>query len=117
MELALLRRRGGERILPSSYHEAAMPGDAPFKTKLSTKGQVVVPKELRRRQQWEPGDELVIEETSEGLLIRRASVFPPTRIEDVYGMLHRPGMKPLSIKEMDEAIVAEVKRRHARGRY
>jgi AbrB family looped-hinge helix DNA binding protein len=91
--------------------------DGTFKTKLSTKGQVVLPKEIRRRRNWEPGAELVIEETTDGVLLKRAPLFAPTRVEDVYGCLHRPGMKPVSLEEMDAAVAAEVKRRHALGRY
>lgn len=91
--------------------------DGSYRTKLSTKGQVVVPKEIRARRNWEPGAELVLEETDDGVLLKRALPSPTTRIEDVYGMLHRPGMKAATIEEMDAAIVAEVKRRHARGRY
>ena len=94
-----------------------MPDDGGFKTKLSTKGQIVVPKEIRERRGWEPGAELTIEETDEGVLLRRPTRAPATRIEDVYGMLHRPGMKPVSIEDMNAAIGAEVRRRHARGRY
>jgi len=91
--------------------------DGTFKTRLSTKGQVVLPKALRRRQNWEPGAELVIEETSEGVLLKRAPIFPPTRVEDVAGCLHRPGMRTVSLEEMNEAIATEVARRHALGRY
>jgi AbrB family looped-hinge helix DNA binding protein len=91
--------------------------DGTFKTKLSTKGQVVLPKELRQRMSWAPGAELVIEETPEGVLLRRARPFPPTRVEDVAGCLHRPGMKALTIEEMDEAVAAEFRRQHALGRY
>jgi AbrB family looped-hinge helix DNA binding protein len=91
--------------------------DAAHRTRLSTKGQIVVPKDIRERRNWAPGDELVIEETDEGVLLKRAPQFPPTRIEDVYGCLHRPGMKSVSVAEMNDAIAAEVRRRHARGRY
>lgn len=94
-----------------------MPDDGGFKTRLSTKGQIVLPKEIRSRRGWEPGAELTIEETDDGVLLKRAARFAPTRIEDVYGCLHRPGMKSVSIEEMNEAIAAEVRRRHARGRY
>jgi len=95
-----------------------MPDDGGFKTRLSTKGQIVLPKEIRRRRNWEPGAELTIEETEEGVVLKRAvPLVAPTRLEDVYGMLHRPGMKAVSIEEMDEAVAREVKRRHARGRY
>ncbi len=54
---------------------------------------------------------------SEGVRPQQPASPVPTRIEDVYGMLHRPGMKTLSIEEMDEAIAAAVRRRHARGEY
>ncbi len=91
--------------------------DGPLRTKLSTKGQVVLPKEVRRRLKWEPGVELVIEETPRGVLLKRAKPFPPTTIEQVAGMLHRPGMKTVTIEEMNEGIVAEARRRHALGRY
>jgi AbrB family looped-hinge helix DNA binding protein len=95
-----------------------MPADGGgHRTRLSTKGQVVVPKEIRQRRGWEPGAELTIEETEDGVLLKRARLVPPTRIEDVAGCLHRPGMKALTIEEMDEAIAAEVRRQHARGRY
>ncbi|HEY1751382.1 MAG TPA: AbrB/MazE/SpoVT family DNA-binding domain-containing protein [Caulobacteraceae bacterium] len=91
--------------------------DGAFKTRLSTKGQIVLPKAIRERRNWEPGAELVIEETEGGVLLKRAPRFAATRIEDVYGCMHRPGMKSVSTEEMKEAIVAEAKRRHARGRY
>ena len=91
--------------------------DGGHRTKLSTKGQVVVPKEIRARRNWEPGTELILEEIDDGVLLRRAPRFPPTRVEDVAGCLHRPGMRARTIKEMDEAIVAVVRRRHALGRY
>jgi len=94
-----------------------VPDDATFKTKLSTKGQVVLPKEIRRRRKWAAGTELIVEETPDGVLLRPARVFPETRIEDVYGCLHRPGMKPVSVEEMNEGLMDEVRRRHARGRY
>jgi AbrB family looped-hinge helix DNA binding protein len=85
-------------------------------TTVSTKGQVILPKAIRRRRDWPPGTRLVVEETAEGVLLRRARVFPETRTEDVFGSLRYDG-PPKTIEEMDEGIVAEVKRRHARGRY
>lgn len=85
-------------------------------TTLSTKGQVILPKAIRTRRRWSPGTKLLVEETAEGVLLKPAPVFKPTRIEDVFGMLKYRG-KPKTIEEMDAAIVAEIKRRHARGRY
>ncbi|MBS0577083.1 MAG: AbrB/MazE/SpoVT family DNA-binding domain-containing protein [Proteobacteria bacterium] len=85
-------------------------------TKISTKGQVILPKAIRTRRHWGAGTTLVVEDTPDGVLLKPAPLFKPTRIEDVFGMLKYRG-KPKTIAEMDAAIVAEVKRRHARGRY
>jgi AbrB family looped-hinge helix DNA binding protein len=85
-------------------------------TVVSTKGQVILPKAIRENRDWPAGTRLVVEETPEGVLLRRARVFPETRAEDVRGSL-RYGGPPKTIGEMDAGIVAVVKRRHARGRY
>ncbi|HWB49267.1 MAG TPA: AbrB/MazE/SpoVT family DNA-binding domain-containing protein [Stellaceae bacterium] len=85
-------------------------------TTVSTKGQVILPKAIRQRRRWDAGTRLVVEETADGVLLRRARVFPETRPEDVFGSLRYEG-PPKTIEEMDAGIVAEVKRRHARGRY
>jgi AbrB family looped-hinge helix DNA binding protein len=85
-------------------------------TTVSTKGQVILPKAVRQRRRWGPGTRLTVEDTPDGVLLRPAPVFPPTRPEDVAGMLAYKG-RPKTIEEMDAAIEAEVKRRHARSRY
>ena len=86
------------------------------KTTVSTKGQVILPKAIRQRRHWGPGTRLVVEDTPEGVLLTAAPLFAPTRPEDVFGMLHYSG-PPKTLEDMDAAITAEVKRRHARGRY
>jgi AbrB family looped-hinge helix DNA binding protein len=85
-------------------------------TTVSTKGQVILPKAIRDRRKWGPGTRLVIEETADGVLLKAAPIFAPTRPEDVFGMLRYSGPAK-TIEEMDAGIEAEVKRRHARGRY
>ncbi|MGD0187252.1 MAG: AbrB/MazE/SpoVT family DNA-binding domain-containing protein [Roseiarcus sp.] len=83
------------------------------KTKVSTKGQVILPKAIRDKRKWTPGTELTVEETPEGVLLRSAPLFAPTRFEDVAGMLRgkSPVGRALSIEEMDEAVMAEARRR------
>ena len=85
-------------------------------TTVSAKGQVILPKAIRERRNWAPGTRLVVEDTTDGVLLKAAPVFAPTRPEDVAGMLvyRRP---PKTLAEMDAAITAEVTRRRARGRY
>ncbi|MES1199828.1 MAG: AbrB/MazE/SpoVT family DNA-binding domain-containing protein [Pseudomonadota bacterium] len=81
-----------------------------LKTKVSTKGQVILPKAVRDHRNWKPGTELVVEETKDGVLLRPARIFPETKIEDVFGCLKYDG-PPISIEEMDAAITAEARRR------
>jgi AbrB family looped-hinge helix DNA binding protein len=85
-------------------------------TRISTKGQVVLPLAVRNRRKWRPGTELIVEETKDGVLLRAAKPFPETTIDDVIGILQYKG-EPKTLEEMDDAITEEVKARHARGRY
>ncbi|HEX4158910.1 MAG TPA: hypothetical protein VHY79_10570 [Rhizomicrobium sp.] len=85
-------------------------------TTVSTKGQVILPRAIRHRRHWEPGTKLTVEETPDGVLLKAAPIFSPTRPEDVFGSLKYEG-RPKTLEEMDAGIVAEAKRRHARGRY
>lgn len=82
-------------------------------TRVSTKGQVILPKSIRQQRRWEPGTRLVVEDTPDGVLLKAAPLFAPTRPEDVYGSLPPTGA-PKTLEEMEAGIVAEAKRRHAR---
>ena len=83
-------------------------------TTVSTKGQVILPKALRRALRWEAGTRLVVESTPEGVLLKPARVFAATRPEDVFGRLRFDGT-PKSLEEMEAGILAEAKRRHEGG--
>ena len=85
-------------------------------TRLSSKGQIVLPKSIRDAHRWLPGTELVVEDTADGVLLRPARPAPPSRLEDVAGCLPYTG-KPKTLAQMEAAIAAEVKARRARGRY
>ena len=85
-------------------------------TRLSSKGQVILPKSVRDAHQWRPGTEFIVENTADGVLLRPAKPFPPTRLEDVAGCLRYAG-KPKTLSQMEGAIRAEVKARRGRGRY
>lgn len=41
-------------------------------TTLSSKGQVVIPGPIRKRQQLFPGDELVVEESGDAIVLKKA---------------------------------------------
>ncbi|MEA3279209.1 MAG: AbrB/MazE/SpoVT family DNA-binding domain-containing protein [Thermodesulfobacteriota bacterium] len=68
---------------------------------LTSKGQVTIPKAVRNSLHLHAGDkvEFVITETKEALLR------PVTRkVDDVFGRLHKPGRKLISIEKMDAGI-------------
>jgi AbrB family looped-hinge helix DNA binding protein len=85
-------------------------------TTLSTKGQVILPKAIRDHWQWGPGTRLLIEETPEGILLRKEDDVPETRLEDVVGMAKYDG-PPATVEDMNRAVQDEVRRRYARHRY
>jgi AbrB family looped-hinge helix DNA binding protein len=60
-------------------------------TTVSTKGQVILPHAIRRKRHWDPGTKLIVEDTPEGVLLKAAPLFPPTKIEDVFGCLKYEG--------------------------
>ena len=82
-------------------------------TTVSTKGQVILPKAVRQQKRWEAGTRLTVENTEDGVLLKAAPLFPPTKVDAVCGSLRSEG-KALSLKEMDAAVAAEARRR-ARG--
>lgn len=90
-----------------------MPRPDSLVTTVSTKGQVILPKAVRQRRDWNAGTRLIVEETDDGILLRQAPAFLPTRPEDVFAILPHKG-DPKSIEEMDAAILAEARRHHDR---
>lgn len=86
------------------------------KTRLSSKGHVVLPKAIRDAHGWRAGVELVVEDLPDGVRLKTAKSRKPSRIEDVFGALRYIG-EPKTIEEMDAAIPRQVRRRRARGRY
>ena len=86
------------------------------KTKISSKGQVVLPKSIRDLRHWHAGTELSVEPVRDGVLLRPIDAFPPAKFEDVAGCLKYKG-RPKTIEEMDKAIAREIKKRRALGRY
>lgn len=58
---------------------------APLTIRLSTKGQLVVPKEIRERHGWSAGSELVFEDLGDRVVLRQVQDVPETRLEDLIG--------------------------------
>jgi len=90
-----------------------MPAAQKLTVKLSTKGQVIVPKSIRQRRHWDAGTRLIVEDTADGVLLKAAPSFEPTRSDQVFGLLKFSG-PPKTLEEMDAGVLAEARRRHAR---
>ena len=90
-----------------------MPTPEPLITTLSTKGQVVLPTRIRDALRWSAGTRLLVEQTATGVSLKVVPAFAPTRDEDVFGCLSHEG-PPRSIEEMNQAVLDEARRRHAR---
>ncbi len=85
-------------------------------TRLSTKGQIILPKAIRASRAWGPGTEFTVEEAGDGVLLRPAGRFPDSALEEVACCL-RSKRKPKTPAGMGAAIGREVMRRHDSGRY
>lgn len=79
-------------------------------TRLSSKGQIVLPSATRANRKWPAGTEFEVVETAEGVLLRPLGPFAPTRIDEVFGMARFRGRKR-SLADMDAAVRAEAARR------
>jgi AbrB family looped-hinge helix DNA binding protein len=106
------RRWYGYIVLLSSYHR----GPGMDTTRLSSKGQLVLPKAIREDGNWPEGTEFLVERVPEGVLLRPVRPFPRTRLENVIGSAGYRG-PARSIDEMQRAIAKGVKERRGRGRY
>jgi AbrB family looped-hinge helix DNA binding protein len=79
-------------------------------TRLSSKGQIVLPSGTRANRKWGAGTEFQVIETSDGILLRPLPPFAPSRIDEVFGMARYKGRRK-TLAEMDAAVRAEARRR------
>jgi len=71
--------------------------------RLSSKGQVVIPKGIRVRHDWHEGQELEVIDTEEGLLLRENRPARVRHLDEVAGCLKYQGPAK-SLHDMEEAI-------------
>lgn len=77
-------------------------------TRLSSKGQIIIPKPLRTLYHWTPGTELEVIDVGDGLLLRPRATFPVTQLDDVAGCLPHSG-SALTDDDIAAALAAGVK--------
>ncbi|MDX1637143.1 MAG: AbrB/MazE/SpoVT family DNA-binding domain-containing protein [Balneolaceae bacterium] len=69
--------------------------------KVTSKGQITIPKKIREKLDIHPGDKIIFKENKNGELVIESGKKP---IQRLAGVLHRPGQKKVTIEEMNEAI-------------
>jgi AbrB family looped-hinge helix DNA binding protein len=77
--------------------------------KLSTNGEVVLPKSLLEAHRWKPGTEFVVQERDGGILLVPKVGTRSRTWSSVLGCLPYSGRRK-SIREMDEAVAAEARK-------
>jgi AbrB family looped-hinge helix DNA binding protein len=86
---------------------------AELRVRLSTKGQLVVPKEIRERHGWSAGVELVLEDLGDRVVLREVQGLPETRLEDLIGCTGYRG-PARTLQEMEAGIAEGARRRRER---
>ena len=81
--------------------------------KLSSKGQIVIPKEIRETQHLAVGTEFFVSYVKGEIRLTPVPVFPKTKVGDGLGMLARKGGRRLSDEETRRAIGGVLKKRDA----
>lgn len=79
-------------------------------TKLSSKGQVIIPKALRASHQWQAGMELLAINTEDGILLKPKAPFPATELASVVGMLKHI-TRPQSAADIEMALQRDVRKK------
>ena len=84
--------------------------------RVSSKGQIVIPKDLRQAHGIRTGAEFEISAVGRELRLTPAPLFAATKLEDAAGCLYRKGRKPMSESETKAAILRIAKARDAAAR-
>jgi AbrB family looped-hinge helix DNA binding protein len=74
-----------------------------MRTKLSTKGQLIIPKEVRERMGWRAGTELDVEERGVEVILRPPVVATAASLEELRGCAGYRGPRR-TLAEMEAAV-------------
>ncbi len=79
---------------------------------LTVKGQATLPKAVREHLRLKPGDRVKFFIHPDGTVV----MLPRVPVAQLRGMLSRPGRRPVTLEEMDEAIAAGAIERYRRSK-
>lgn len=81
--------------------------------KVTSKGQITIPQDVRERLGLEAGDRVVfVVQSDRDVVLKPAK----TDVRELHGMLYRKGQQRHSIEEMDEGIARSLAEKHGRRR-
>jgi AbrB family looped-hinge helix DNA binding protein len=83
-----------------------------METTLSSKGQIVIPQEIRKCHGWKPGVTFTIIDEGNTLILKPVSSRTTTTLADVVGCAGYTGPKK-SLEEMDAGIIEEARKQAA----
>ena len=72
-------------------------------TRLSNKGHITIPHSIREARHWKPGDEFLVTDTNQGILLAPIKSLKKTVIQSVLGCTGYKGKKK-SLKELKLAV-------------
>ena len=72
-------------------------------TRLSSKGQVIIPKQVREARGWTEGMELIVEETEAGVTLRPKRLFKSATLDEVVGCAQYKG-PPKSLDGIEKEL-------------
>ncbi len=72
-------------------------------SQLSTKGQLIIPKQIRDRHGWRSGTKLEFEDRGECVVVRLADAAPETTLDELFGCTGYQGPRR-SLEDMEAAI-------------
>lgn len=72
-------------------------------TRLSSKGQIIIPKAVRDAHGWTEGTEFIVQEDKGAIVLRPVKPFPRKTVDEVFGSLKYDG-QPKTIEEMNAAV-------------
>lgn len=78
-------------------------------TQLSSKGQIVIPKSVRKVHFWKEGMMFLVEDKKDGLWLKPLNPFQTTTLEEVVGCTRYHGPTK-SFIDMDKAIMREARK-------
>ena len=83
-------------------------------TKLSSKGQVIIPRAFRNSHHWQAGLELMVIDMGDGMLLKPKAPFESTSLADVMGML-KSSVQAKTDEEIQQALKSDIRRKWHAG--